>query len=74
MEWFTTYVEMKGFVKLGNDKKCDILGVGDAQLKFQNGSTLVHKNVTHVPAIWKSFICIRKLDDAGYVTMFGSRA
>ena len=40
-EWFTTYVPTKDFFRL---KTCDILGVGDVQLKFQNGATLVFKN------------------------------
>ena len=33
--WFTTYVaSCKGRVHLGNDYACEIVGVGDVQLKF----------------------------------------
>ena len=48
-EWFTT----KDQVRLGNEQTCEILGVGDVQLKFQNGSSFMLKNVRHVPAITK---------------------
>ena len=34
-EWFTTYdAPRKGRVCLGNDYACEIIGVGDVQLKF----------------------------------------
>ncbi|MCO5551785.1 hypothetical protein L7F22_005287 [Adiantum nelumboides] len=73
-EWFTSYVATIDYVRLGNEQVCDILGVGDVQLKFLNGSSLWLKNVRHVPAIRKSLISIGKLDDAGYVTIFGNSA
>ncbi|RYA47095.1 hypothetical protein DD606_23800, partial [Enterobacter cloacae complex sp. GF14B] len=70
-EWFTSYVTTKDHVRLGNGQTCEILGVGDVQLKFQNGSSFTLKNVRHVPAITKSLISTGLLDDAGYVTTFG---
>ena len=42
------------------------------QLKFQNGASLVLKNVRHVPTIKKSLINTGRLDNAGYVTVFGN--
>ena len=73
-EWFTTYVARRDFIKVSNDQQtCPILGIRDVQLKFQNGATLVLKNVRHVPAIQKSLISIGKLDDASYDTIFGSK-
>ena len=33
-EWFSNYVVTKDIVRLGNGQTCDILGVGDVQLKF----------------------------------------
>ena len=48
------------------------MGVGDVQLKFQNGSSFMLKNVRHVPSITKSLISTGVLDDAGYVAVFGS--
>ena len=68
-EWFTSYVATKDHVRLGNEQTCEILGVGDVQLKFQNGSSFMLKNVRHVPAITKSLISTGLLDDAGYVTV-----
>ena len=73
-EWFTSYVATKDHVRLGNEQMCDILGVGDVQLKFQNGSSFMLKNVRHVPAITKSLISTGLLDEAGYVTVFGNNA
>ncbi|MCO5595029.1 hypothetical protein L7F22_049066 [Adiantum nelumboides] len=55
-EWFTSYVSTKDDVRLRNEQTCQILGVGDVQLKFQNGSSFMPKNVRHVPAITKSLI------------------
>ena len=45
-EWFTTYDAKRiGQVRLGNDYACEIMGVGDVQLKFQQGSTITLKNL-----------------------------
>lgn len=63
-EWFISYVPTKDLVKLGNEQTCEILGVGDVQLKFQNGSSFMLKNVRHIPSITKSLISTRVLDDA----------
>ena len=56
-EWFTTYdAKRSGRVRLGNDYACEIMEVGDVQLKFQQGSTFTLKNVRHVPKLTKSLI------------------
>ena len=56
-EWFTTYdASRKSRVCLSNDYACEIIGVGDVQLKFQHGSTFTLKNVRHVPKLTKSLI------------------
>ena len=71
-EWFTTYdAKRTGRVRLGNDYACEIMGVGDVQLKFQHGSTFILKNVRHVPKLTKSLISCGQLDDEGYTTTFG---
>ena len=45
-EWFTSYdAKRTGQVRLGNDHACEIKGVGDVKLKFQQGSTFILKNV-----------------------------
>ena len=56
---------------LGNDYACEIVGVGDVQLKFQHGSTFTLKNVRHVPKLTKSLISAKQLDDAGFSCVFG---
>ena len=71
-EWFTSYATTKDHVRLGNEQTCEILGVGDVQLKFENGTTFMLKNVHHIPSITKSLISTGVLDDAGYVTVFGN--
>ena len=71
-EWFSTYdASRKGKVCLVNDYACEIIGVGDVQIKFQSGSTFTLKNVRHVPKLPKSLISAGQLDDGGYSTIFG---
>ena len=72
-EWFTTYdASCKGRVRLENGYACEIVGVGDMQLKFQHGSTFTLKNVRHVPKLTKSLISAGQLDDAGFSWMKSS--
>ena len=47
------------------------MGVGNVQLKFQQGSTFTLKNVSHVPKLTKSLISSGQLDDEGFTTTFG---
>ena len=45
-EWLTSYdAKRTGRVCLGNDHACEIKGVGDVKLKFQQASTFILKNV-----------------------------
>ena len=74
-EWFTNYdAKRTGRVHLGNDYACEIMGVGDVQLKFQQGSSFTLKNVRHVPKLTKSLISSGQLDDGGYTTTFGDNS
>ena len=74
-EWFTTYdASRKGKVRLGKDYACEIVAVGDVQLKFQNGIAFTLKNVRHVPKLTKSLISTGQLDDEGYSCSFGDNA
>ena len=50
------------------------MAVIDVQLKFQQGSTFILKNVRHVPKLTKSLINSGQLDDEGYMTTFGDRS
>lgn len=74
-EWFTTYdAKRTGRVCLGNDYACEIMGEGDMQLKFKQGSIFTLKNIRHVPNLTKSLISSGQLDDGGYTTTFGDNS
>ena len=71
-EWFSTYnAGRTGRVMLGNGLACDIVGVGDVQVRFNNGSTFTLHDVRHVPLLTKNLVSAGQLDDAGYTCMFG---
>ena len=57
---------------LGNGLACDIVGVGDVQVHFENGSTftLLH-DVRHVMLLTKNLVNVGQLDDARYTYTFG---
>ena len=63
-----------GQVWLGNDFACDIKGISDIKLKFQNGTTFVLKDVCHVLELKKSLILIGQLDDEGYTCIYGENS
>ena len=51
-EWFSTYnAGRTGLVMLGNGLAYDIVGVGDVQVRFKNGSTFTPHDVRHVPIL-----------------------
>ena len=65
-EWFSTYnAGRTGRVMLGNGLACDIVGVGDVQVRFNNGSTFTLHDVRHVPLLTKKLVSAGQLDDAG---------
>ena len=55
-----------GWVRMGNEAKCEIVGMGDVELETSIGYKLVLKDVRHVPKMRFSLISIGKLDDEGY--------
>ena len=49
-EWFTSYdASRKDNVWFGKNQSCAIVGIGNVQLQFQNGSSFLLNNVRHVP-------------------------
>ena len=55
-EWFSNYnAGRTGRVMLGNGLACDIVGVGDVQVCFDNGSTFTLHDVRHVPLLTKTW-------------------
>ena len=68
-DWFSTYVQARGTVKLGDAYELDILGIGD--IKF-NGTEFILRDVRHVPKLTQSLIYAGQLDNLGYSTTFGN--
>ena len=47
------------------------VGVGDVEVRFDNGSTFTLHGVRHVPLLTKNLVSVGQLDDAGYTCTFG---
>jgi len=60
-----------GWVRMRNEAKCEILGMGDIQLETSIGCKLLLKNVRYVPEMRLSSISIGKFDDEGYHNYLG---
>ncbi|KAL6346988.1 hypothetical protein AAG906_012239 [Vitis piasezkii] len=56
---------------MGNEAKCEIVGMGDVKLETSIGCKLILKDVRHVPEMRFSLISVRKLDDEGYHSYLG---
>jgi hypothetical protein len=71
-DFFSSYTNGNfGWVKMGNEAKCEILGMGDIQLETSIGCKLLLKNVRYVPEMRFNLISIGKLDDGGYHNYLG---
>lgn len=55
-----------GWVRMRNQAKCQIVGIGDVQLETRIWCKLLLKDVKHVPNMRFNLISIGKLDDKGY--------
>ena len=66
-DFFSSYTnDSFGWVRMGNEAKCEIVGMRDVKLETSIGCKLILKDVRHVPEIRFSLIPVRKLDDEGY--------
>ena len=66
-DFFSSYNSGRfGWVKMCNEAKCEIVGMGDIELETSIGCKLVLKDVRHVLEMFFSLISIGKLDDEGY--------
>ena len=71
-EALQTREKMKGmvqtgdFVRVGNDNKCHIVGVGSVQIKTHNGMTRTLTGVKHIPSMARNLISLSTLDYDGY--------
>ena len=58
--WFDTYRSVNcGFVRMGNDATCIIIGVGTIKIKMLNGVVRKSEEVRHIPDMKKKIDFIR---------------
>eukprot|EP00253_Pinus_taeda_P016291 PITA_16291 len=70
-KYFHDYVQGDfGQVRLGDDKPCEIVGMGKVLVKQQNGNQWLLKEVRHVPDLEKNLISTGQLGSEGCVTTF----
>ena len=71
-DFFSSYTNGNfGWVRMRNEAKCEIFGMGDVELETSIGGKLVLKDVRHVPEMHFSLISVGKLDDEGYHSHLG---
>ncbi|KAL0449089.1 UNVERIFIED_CONTAM: Retrovirus-related Pol polyprotein from transposon TNT 1-94 [Sesamum latifolium] len=57
--------ENLGSVSMANEKRCDVLGVGDVCMIFENGFKFTLKNVKHVPDLARNLMSCSALEEEG---------
>jgi hypothetical protein len=71
-DFFSSYTSGNfGWVKMGNEAKCEIMGMRDIHLETSIWCKLLLKDIRYVPEMRFSLISIRKLDDEGYHNYLG---
>ena len=71
-DFFSSYTSSSfGWVRMGNEAKCEIVSIGDVELETSIGCKLVMKDVKHVLEMRFSLISVGKLDDEGYHSHLG---
>jgi hypothetical protein len=67
-DWFITYDSIKsgGSVRMGDDRPCQIVGIGSIQIKMHDGIVRTLTDVRHVPDMTKNLISFSILDSKGY--------
>ena len=66
--WFKTYSKEKDMkVMLGDSHTTKVAGIGNVELKFTFGRTLLLKNVLHTPEMRKNLVSSFLLNKAGFV-------
>ncbi|CAH9080969.1 unnamed protein product [Cuscuta epithymum] len=70
---FSTYELCdSGYVSLVDNKRCNVLGVGDICLKFSCGSVFTIKNVRHVPDLCHNLLSVAALESSGLQGKWGN--
>ncbi|KAK8931243.1 hypothetical protein KSP39_PZI016330 [Platanthera zijinensis] len=63
-----------GKVYLGNNQACDIIGKGDVDIRFPNGSIWSLTDVRHVPCLRRNLISVSQLAKQGTFAAFGDKS
>ncbi|KAH9295618.1 hypothetical protein KI387_039206, partial [Taxus chinensis] len=73
--WFMAYTEApkSKTVNLGDDSKCEMIGIGDIPLQMPDGGYKKIQNVWYVPALVKSLLSVSKITDASIIAQFDSK-
>ena len=59
-----------GKVYLADSSALDVVGMGDVQILFPNGSVWLLEKVRHIPNLRRNLISIGQLDDEGHAILF----
>ena len=60
-------------MRVGNDNKCHIVGVGSVQIKTHDGMTRTLTGVKHIPSMARNLISLSTLDCDGYKYAGGNK-
>lgn len=64
--WFNEYTRIDGGkVMMGNDHKCQVIGIGSITLRSYDGTLRTLNNVRHIPELKRNLISLGTLDDEG---------
>lgn len=64
--WFISYKSWDGVqVLLGNNKACNMIGIGSIKLKLLNGTERILQEVRHVPDLRRNLVSFGMFDSHG---------
>ncbi|KAE8699066.1 hypothetical protein F3Y22_tig00110597pilonHSYRG01396 [Hibiscus syriacus] len=67
-EWFSTYRSVNsGFVYLGDDRCCNIVGIGEVRIKIYDGSIRTLSGVRYIPYLKKNLISLGTLHKNDFI-------
>ena len=70
--WFEDFKQEEGgLVFLGNNKPCQVKGIGLVMNRMHNGVEKVLTNVRFIPKLKRNLISLGALDELGYVIIEG---
>ena len=72
-DWFDIYMLVNsGFVLMGNDASCKVIGIGNIRIKMFDGVVKTLCDVRHIPDLRKNLISLGALDSNGFCYKFES--